>query len=586
MIFAERPRLIMRPSLPFILIFLLTLLPSCAGTGQPVNKPLIGELDERPGARQQDVIDTDCSYFYFLWAKTSEAAGQYDEALEAYEKAVVCDEEADYVVRHLAQLLLRMDRKQQALVWVEKLIAANPDDAKVQIFQADLHAAIGEYERAVSLYTEILADDPENSELLIKLGKLHLSTMDYAQARIIFERLVKAEPHSFPGYYYLAKLYKELRFFRKAFEAYQKALELNWSPQLAIETAVLYEEQELFADAIGIYEKMLADDQEIETAGGQLVRIYLKQNEPERALAVLQELRRNTMDSKRVDFTMGRILLEQKRYQEAIDLFEGVLAREPELEVARSILALAYYESGQAELAKEVLLRINRGDKGYDEALFMLVKIYSEEGDYDTAVRLIRQEIDEAEDDKLQYYSVLAALHEEQQDLEAAEFVLKEAMVVFPESTEAYFKYGMFLERSGRMDDAMAVMQKVLELNPKEPYALNYIGYTWADRGVNFALALEYIKEALTLRPEDGFIRDSLGWIYFKLGDFEQAVVELEKARGAEPEDPTILEHLGDAYSSLKKKAKALEYYEQSLALQEKDAEKERLRQKIEALQN
>ena len=92
---------------------------------------------------EQSVADTGCSYFYFLWGKSAELSGpeHFDEAVEAYEKALVCDENAIYVMQSLAILLLQMDRRQQALLRLEKLLALQPGDLQVVSLLANVYAA-------------------------------------------------------------------------------------------------------------------------------------------------------------------------------------------------------------------------------------------------------------------------------------------------------------------------------------------------------------------------------------------------------------------------------------------------------------
>jgi tetratricopeptide (TPR) repeat protein len=87
-----------------------------------------------------------------------------------------------------------------------------------------------------------------------------------------------------------------------------------------------------------------------------------------------------------------------------------------------------------------------------------------------------------------------------------------------------------------------------LEMKPGQPLVLNYLGYSWIDRGENLERGLKMIEKAVELRPEDGYIVDSLGWAHYRMGDYAGAVQYLEKATELVPEDPTINDHLGDAY--------------------------------------
>ncbi len=110
-----------------------------------------------------------------------------------------------------------------------------------------------------------------------------------------------------------------------------------------------------------------------------------------------------------------------------------------------------------------------------------------------------------------------------------------------------YFR-GICYERSKQWPKAEADLKKALELYPEQPHVLNYLGYSWIDQGVNLDDAMGMIKRAVQQRPDDGYIVDSLGWAYYRLGDYEEATKQLERAIELKPEDPTINDHLGDAY--------------------------------------
>ena len=106
---------------------------------------------------------------------------------------------------------------------------------------------------------------------------------------------------------------------------------------------------------------------------------------------------------------------------------------------------------------------------------------------------------------------------------------------------------GIAYERTDKWEKAEKDFMHALELSPRQPLVLNYLGYTWIDYGINLKKAENFIREAIKLRPKDGYFIDSLGWAYYRQGKYDLAVLELEKAVGLIPNDPVINDHLGDA---------------------------------------
>jgi tetratricopeptide (TPR) repeat protein len=141
-----------------------------------------------------------------------------------------------------------------------------------------------------------------------------------------------------------------------------------------------------------------------------------------------------------------------------------------------------------------------------------------------------------------------------------------------------YFR-GICYERSHQWPGAEADMKKALELFPEQPLVLNYLGYSWVDQGVHLDDGMDMIRRAVEQRPDDGYIVDSLGWAYFRTGNYDEAVKNLERAVELKPDDPTINDHLGDAYWRV---GRTLEAHYQWSQAKDLGAEKEDL-PKIEA---
>ena len=145
-----------------------------------------------------------------------------------------------------------------------------------------------------------------------------------------------------------------------------------------------------------------------------------------------------------------------------------------------------------------------------------------------------------------------------------------------------FYSRGVGEERSGNWPKAEADLQHALKLQPDQPLVLNYLGYSWIDKGENLNEALGMIRHAVDLRPNDGYIVDSLGWAYFRLKDFDHATQYLERAIELLPEDPTINDHLGDAYWRAGRLAEARYQWKRALQFQPEATEVKGIETKLD----
>jgi len=136
-----------------------------------------------------------------------------------------------------------------------------------------------------------------------------------------------------------------------------------------------------------------------------------------------------------------------------------------------------------------------------------------------------------------------------------------------------HFRAGVIFDKLNKRQSCIDKMKTVIELDPENTNALNYLGYTYADMGMNLNEAETLIKKALSYKPDDAYITDSLGWLYYKKGDFKKATALLKKAVDLIPNDPILLEHLGDAFHKDDNSDRALEFYKRSLKNKKKDKE-------------
>ncbi|RJE80429.1 tetratricopeptide repeat protein [Paracoccus sp. JM45] len=144
---------------------------------------------------------------------------------------------------------------------------------------------------------------------------------------------------------------------------------------------------------------------------------------------------------------------------------------------------------------------------------------------------------------------------------------------------------GIALERDGQFDRAEADLQAALEIRPDQASLLNYLGYSWIDRGENLDRALGMIEKAVKLSPDDGYILDSLAWAYYRLGRYEEAVAPMEAAIGTMASDPVVNDHLGDIYWKVGRKREAQIQWRRALSFDPAasgEVKPERIRDKLD----
>ncbi|TJV39637.1 MAG: tetratricopeptide repeat protein [Mesorhizobium sp.] len=179
---------------------------------------------------------------------------------------------------------------------------------------------------------------------------------------------------------------------------------------------------------------------------------------------------------------------------------------------------------------------------------------------HDEAITHLKAFVD-AHPNDMRAYLALGGVYSSKEDFRSAANIYDKAVDALKTPTAAnwniFYQRGIAYERLKEWPKAEPNFRKALELQPDQPQVLNYLGYSWVDMNTNLKEGLAMIQKAVDLRPSDGYIVDSLGWAYFRLGRFDDAVREMERAVSLKPEDPVLNDHLGDAYWRVGRKLEA-----------------------------
>lgn len=261
------------------------------------------------------------------------------------------------------------------------------------------------------------------------------------------------------------------------------------------------------------------------------------------------------------------------------------LALRPDLDDARILLADIYESRKQWTRAIDTYAKINpQGVYGELAQTRIAVSTY-EMGEHDAAIRMLRKTAAANPDDYRPHLTLGDLFRQSEMWSEAAKeytTALDRIPQLEPRHWFILFARGIAYERAKLWDKAEPDMQKALELQPEQPMVLNYLGYTWVDMGRNIDVATDMIKRAVALRPNDGAIVDSLGWAYYRLGRFDEAVVQLERAVELKGGDPVITDHLGDAYWKVGRRAEAQFQWRRALGLKPEPELEQKVKHKLD----
>ena len=303
----------------------------------------------------------------------------------------------------------------------------------------------------------------------------------------------------------------------------------------------------------------------------------LAKRSTDEAVAYLSAFLKTQPDSRPIRGALAQHYVEQKRLAEARTIFEALAAEEPDVrEYAMGVAILSYqlkdWPAAEAHFTK---LAAN-GDDG--TAQLYLAQIAEETKRYEVAITRYKavtdgdrawlaklrvaavlgklNRIDEGRrwladlpavtiDQRIQVRQAEASLLREAGDSAGAYAVLEQGLAEFPDAPDLLYDVAMLAEKLDRLDVAEARLERLIELKPDDPQALNALGYTLVDRTARIEEGRALIEKALKLSPDDPFILDSMGWALFKLGRYDDAVVYLGRAYAGRP-DAEIAAHLGE----------------------------------------
>jgi tetratricopeptide (TPR) repeat protein len=505
--------------------------------------------------------------------------GDYEQGEIHLKEAFKNDEHSLYLSMKVSHVLLKQGKEEEALGFAQKAVQDHPRDIDAKQFLAELYSQLQRFESAVSQYQEILVNDPGNKEARLQLSTLFIRLNDFDSALGHLTILIKDNPELLMAHYYMGRINFERGDYGLAEKALLRVLEINpeFLPAL-FDSAVLYGKTDKLDRAIECYERIVAISPANTTARERLISLLYETGQDKAAEEAIAEMEKNISPGDRDRKTLGLIYLKHGKLDESIAELTSIVEAFPDDQEARYYLGAALDEHEDFDAAYENLSFLSPESNYFVHARIRMASILQEQGKTDEAIDLLREVIN-LKQGHPRLYLMLSTLYEGREQYQAAMSVLKEGLTHNARDTDLLYRMGIVLERLKRNTECLENMEMILTIDPHHADALNYIGYTYADKGIHLDKAQEFIEKALKYKPDSGYIIDSLGWVYFQKGLYDRALIELKRAVKLTPDDPVINEHLGDAYFKVEQYERALETYNRALVLE--NADQEKLKEKI-----
>jgi len=549
------------------------------------------------GASVDAVIRPEAAAEYdLLVAQQFEAQGRLADALAAYERAVEKDPDSAFLQRKLAASLVRQNRLSDGIRYAERAHELEPDDLPTRIFLGQLYRL----RRSPAAAEALLVGengDPLNSDAGFLLYEIQMDAGRTDKALAIAKWLKREEPDRSRSLLALSTAYDALDQPQQAERVLRDAIAAD-PDDLALYVALARSRRERndSAGEIAVYGQILDRSPGHHAALVALADAQLKADDRDGALATLEQIEVQHPEDLRTRVRLGFLYYEDRRYDEASERFESVLAVNPTGYEVVFFLGISQRRSGLGDEAIATFERIPEGNAHYPDARTQIAALYERRERFDEALAEVENASAAKPSLELELYA--ATLRAKTGDFDGAVGHIERLLETKPNDDDLLYNLGVIYGEADRTDESVEFMRRALAANPDNASALNYIGYTWAERGENLDEAEEMIERALVLRPEDGYIADSLGWVFYMRARplveggnlpaarkyIDRALTALERADDLTGGDPVVSEHIGDTYLLLDQKQRALDNFEEALRMEPRFNEQPDLLEKLENL--
>ncbi len=473
-------------------------------------------------------------------------------AEQEFKEAVQLDPTSEDAVTTLAYLYNEQGQAKKAA----DILSSVPNAERT----SKLYSALGftyeqqkDYKNAVGAYKQAVDQDSDNLDAMRGLAQNLMSDGQLDEALKQYKKIIEGDPQDPQSYMRIAEIYRRTGNFDQALDALKKAeMYVQDSLEVPYNMAVIYQAQGKFDEAANILQDLVQKSEKTGayTSGEQNNRsvflerlggLYRDSNKTQQAVDTFRKMISLGDDNAtRAYQEIVETYRDAKDWQQATSAAQEAVQKFPNDRSLKLTLAAQLADTGQADQALEQTKSLLKGTPDDREVYLNLGNMY---------MRLKRwKEADEALTKALE-------LSTKQEEKDSVSFIMASAA-----------------ERQKKYDEAEIIFKRLLTSDPNNTMVLNYLGYMLADRGIRLEEAIGYLKKALQLDPQNGAYLDSIGWAYYKMGDYVLAEENLKHATERIGSDPTVQDHLGEVYAKTGRLKLAAAAWERALVEWNKSA--------------
>ncbi len=456
-------------------------------------------------------------------------------------------------------------------------IAAEPDNEDAAIGLASVYSDRGDSKQASALLEKLTQNNPSPRALVI-LANDYESMHEYSLAADAYKKALAADPNRSELKQMLAQDLALSGRYDDALRTYSEMMQANpQDPQPYLHSAQIYHEQKKMSEARQMIDKAKAlapDDPEVQFADANLLADEGKNPE---AIAILKSLidktARHEYDAQqkaaRADVLerLGVLYRANMQYDEAVGVFRQISALDPDLTPRVEAQVVDTYrmakQYGKAQQASDAASKKYPNDRTLIE---VRAELLSDQGKTEQSIAELKKLLNGKNDREI--YLQMAGTYQRAKNYSEMAKVLDSADKLSQtkdDKNAVLFLRGEMLERQKKYSQAEQIFQKVIDQDPTNASALNYLGYMLADRGTRLPEAQQLIQKAVSLDPNNYAFLDSLGWVYYHENKLDDAEQQLSRSVQLMSKDPTIHDHLGDVYFKQGKTKQAIAEWQSSL---------------------